>query len=40
VLIPAENVTDTNFIPTALKEKLTITPVQRVDQVLEKVLLP
>ena len=40
VLIPADNVTDTNFIPVALKEKLRITPVQRVDQVLEKVLLP
>jgi ATP-dependent Lon protease len=40
VLIPADNAADTNFIPLALKEKLTITPVHRVDQVLEKVLLP
>ena len=40
VLIPADNVADTNFIPVALKEKLTITPVQRVNQVLEKALLP
>jgi ATP-dependent Lon protease len=39
VLIPADNLSDTNFLPAVVKEKLIITPVQGVDEVLKKALL-
>jgi ATP-dependent Lon protease len=40
VLIPAENVSDTAVLPAIVKEKLKITPVTRVEEVLKAALLP
>lgn len=40
VLIPAENVSDTAVLPAIVKEKLKITPVTRVEEVLRAALLP
>jgi ATP-dependent Lon protease len=39
VLIPADNLSDTAFLPAVVKEELIITPVRRVDEVLKKALL-
>jgi ATP-dependent Lon protease len=40
VLIPAENVADTAVLPAIVKEKLKITPVTRVEEVLKAALVP
>ncbi|HOC54137.1 MAG TPA: BREX system Lon protease-like protein BrxL [Verrucomicrobiota bacterium] len=40
VLLPAENLNDTAVLPAAVKEKLKLTPVARVEEVLKVALLP
>jgi ATP-dependent Lon protease len=40
VLIPVDNLADTAILPAAVKAKLKLTPVSRVEEVLKIAFLP